>query len=131
MAPRRVLVAAVMTLSILIPGTPVNAAQAAQAPTTTFVDIPGSGGVVLKANVTSPTTPGPHPAIVFISSWALNDLEYLAQARAFANAGYVALSYTTRGFWGSGGAIDVAGPADVADVTAVIDWMVANTPAAA
>ncbi|WP_223635892.1 CocE/NonD family hydrolase [Corallococcus sp. EGB] len=105
-------------------------AQAA-VPTTgfRFVDIPGSDGVVLKANYIAPATPGPHPAVVFISSWGLNDLEYLAQANALAQKGYVALSYTPRGFWASGGGIDTAGPLDIADTSRVIDWMLANTTA--
>lgn len=94
-----------------------------------FVDIPGSDGTILKANYIAPTTPGPHPAVVFISSWGLNDLEYLAQANAMAQKGYVALSYTPRGFWASGGGIDTAGPADIADTSRVIDWMLANTTA--
>ncbi|MCP3138167.1 CocE/NonD family hydrolase [Pyxidicoccus xibeiensis] len=94
-----------------------------------FVDIPVGDGTVLKANYIAPTTPGPHPAIVFVSSWGLNDLEYLAQASALAQRGYVALSYTPRGFWASGGGIDTAGPADIADTSRVIDWMLAHTPA--
>ena len=72
---------------------------------------------------------GTHPAIVFVNSWGLNDAEYLAQATAFARAGYTVLSYTTRGFWGSGGQIDTAGPQDIADVSAVIDWLLAHTTA--
>ncbi|MFP2923887.1 CocE/NonD family hydrolase [Pyxidicoccus sp. 3LG] len=94
-----------------------------------FVDITVGDGTVLKANYIAPTTPGPHPAIVFVSSWGLNDLEYLAQANALAQRGYVALSYTPRGFWASGGGIDTAGPADIADTTRVIDWLLANTSA--
>ncbi|RKH49388.1 acyl esterase [Corallococcus sp. AB049A] len=94
-----------------------------------FVDIPGSDGTVLKANYIAPTTPGPHPAVVFISSWGLNDLEYLAQAKVLAEKGYVALSYTPRGFWASGGGIDTAGPVDIADTSRVLDWMLANTTA--
>lgn len=106
---------------------PVTAAV----PTTGFrwVDVPGAHGVVLKANVIAPTTAGPHPAIVFISSWGLNDLEYLAQARVFAARGYVVVSYTPRGWWASGGEIDTAGPKDLADLSRVIDWTVANTTA--
>lgn len=104
---------------------------AAAAPTTgwRFIDLPSHDGVVLKANIISPATAGPHPAIVFISSWGLNDAEYLAQAKILAQRGYVVLSYTARGFWGSGGYIDTAGPADIADVSAAIDWLTANTTA--
>jgi predicted acyl esterase len=104
---------------------------AASNPTTgfRFVDITARDGVVLKANVIAPTTAGRHPAIVFINSWGLNDAEYLLQAGAFASRGYVVLSYTTRGFWGSGGQIDTGGPKDIADVSAVLDWLLANTAA--
>src|SRR5690242_1743175 len=79
-----------------------NQVSAAGAATTGFraVDITARDGVVLKANVIAPTTAGLHPAIVFINSWGLSDAEYLVQASAFAQRGYVVLSYTTRGFWG-------------------------------
>lgn len=123
----RLLTAVLATLTLLA----AAPAPAHAAPTTAFrlVDLPARDGTVLKANLISPTTSGPHPAIVFISSWGLNDAEYLAQARALAAAGYVVLSYTARGFWASGGQIDTAGPKDVADVSAAIDWLAANTTA--
>lgn len=92
----------------------------------TFVDIPGDG-VVLKANVVAPASAGRHPAVVFPSSWGLNDLEYLAQAKTLAAGGYVVVSYTPRGWWSSGGEIDTAGPRDLADLSRVLDWTIANT----
>ena len=110
---------------------PALAGTASTAPTTgfRFVDITAHDGVVLKANVNESTTPAKHPAIVFVNSWGLNDLEYLAQADKLAAAGYTVLSYTTRGFWTSGGQIDTAGPLDIRDSRTVIDWMLANTTA--
>lgn len=118
------LLAAVLTVVGL--GAPAQAA-----PTTgfRFVDIAAYQGVVLKANVIEPTSAGRHPAIVFPSSWGLNDLEYLAQAQKLAEGGYTVLSYTPRGWWQSGGEIDTAGPKDMADVSKVLDWLVANTTA--
>jgi dienelactone hydrolase len=115
------------SFALLLP----TATPAAAAPTTgfRFVDITARDGAVLKANVIEPTTAGRHPAIVFVSSWGLNDVEYLAQASAFAGRGYSVLSYTPRGFWTSGGRIDTAGPLDIADVSTVLDWLVANTTA--
>ncbi|MFI6444522.1 CocE/NonD family hydrolase [Kitasatospora sp. NPDC050543] len=101
-----------------------------------LVDIAMTDGVVLKANVFTPPpgTPGAdaqgrYPAIVQPASWGQNDLEYVAQGRQLAADGYVAVTYTVRGFWLSGGEIDVAGPKDVADISAVIDWTLAHTPA--
>jgi predicted acyl esterase len=108
-----------------------RAAAAVGGPITSFryLDMTASDGVVLKANLIAPTTAGHHPAIVFINSWSLNDAEYLAQASGFARRGYVVLSYTTRGFWGSGGLIETAGPKDIADVSTAVDWLLANTAA--
>jgi hypothetical protein len=123
MAPRRLALLSVLTVvaAALVAPTP-----AAAATTVRFVDIPGDG-VVLKGNVVAPTGSARHPAIVFPSSWGLNDLEYLAQADALADEGYVVVSYTPRGWWFSGGEIDTAGPRDMADLSKVLDWTIANT----
>ncbi|MDQ1652217.1 MAG: hypothetical protein QOI35_1417, partial [Cryptosporangiaceae bacterium] len=99
----------------------------AQAAEFRAVTIRAADGVTLGASVAEPSTPGLHPAIVFAASWAVSDAEYAIQAAQFAAEGFVALSYTPRGFWNSGGQVEVAGPADIADVTSVIDWLVANT----
>ncbi|MFF4649214.1 CocE/NonD family hydrolase [Streptomyces sp. NPDC001380] len=129
------LAAALLTAGPLALAAPAQAAPAATAaaaasPVLRFTDIPGSGGVVLKGNVYAPAdTATPHPLVVLPSSWSLNDLEYLAQARQLAQAGYVVVSYTPRGFWGSGGRIEVAGPPDVADAAKVVDWALAHTAA--
>lgn len=91
------------------------------------IAVPSTGGVKLDGNVFVPRTPGPHPAVVFISSWSLEDHEYIAQAAKLADKGYIVLSYTARGFYGSGGGIDVAGPDDWADGSKAIDWLIAHT----
>ncbi|MGW6416485.1 CocE/NonD family hydrolase [Streptomyces sp. NPDC055055] len=108
-------------------------AQAAEAVTAgrsgvRFVDIAGDGGTVLKANVVTPAGGGAHPLIVLPTSWAMPQIEYLAQAQQLADSGYVVVSYNSRGFWQSGGEIETAGPKDVADASKVIDWALANTP---
>lgn len=101
-----------------------------------LADVPAKDGVVLKADVFTPAPgtsgadpQGRYPLVVQPASWGQNDLEYVAQGHAFAAAGYVAVTYTVRGFWGSGGEVDVAGPEDVADISTVIDWALARTPA--
>ncbi|MQS11001.1 acyl esterase [Streptomyces kaniharaensis] len=101
-----------------------------------LADIPAKDGVVLKADVFTPPpgTPGAdpqgrYPVVVQPASWGQNDLEYVAQGHRFAAAGYVVVTYTVRGFWRSGGEVDVAGPKDVADISTVIDWALAHTPA--
>ncbi|GHH36111.1 CocE/NonD family hydrolase [Streptomyces candidus] len=97
-----------------------------------FHDIPGSGGITLKGNVFTPAGADgsrTYPVIVLPTSWAMPQIEYVAQAKKLADSGYVVVSYTSRGFWLSGGQIEVAGPEDIADASAVIDWALAHTPA--
>ncbi len=126
----------------LVAGTIAGLAPAAQAaapsvlsaatPSVRFVDITGDGGTVLKANVVTPAGADgsrSHPLVVMPTSWGLPQIEYLAQARKLAESGYVVVGYNVRGFWQSGGNIEVAGPPDIADASKVIDWALANTPA--
>jgi predicted acyl esterase len=93
------------------------------------VVITSADGTPLTANVFEPISDAqaPHPAVVFVNSWALNEYEYLVPAATLAARGYIVLSYNTRGFGTSGGLIDVAGPRDMADLSAVLDWLEDNT----
>ncbi|GHE09591.1 CocE/NonD family hydrolase [Streptomyces alanosinicus] len=115
---------------------PRSAAADAAGPAFRLADIPMKDGVVLKADVLTPAagTPGAdaqgrYPVIVQPASWGQNDLEYVAQGRKLAADGYVVVTYTVRGFWLSGGRVDVGGPTDVADISSVIDWTLAHTEA--
>ncbi|MGQ4350442.1 alpha/beta fold hydrolase [Streptomyces sp. SAS_275] len=121
----------------LIAAAGLGSAPAAQAAGGTgggirFVDIVGDGGTPLKANVVAPAGADgtrAYPLVVLPTSWGLPQVEYLAQAQKLANSGYVVVGYNVRGFWQSGGQIEVAGPPDTADASKVIDWALANTPA--
>ncbi|QOV34558.1 CocE/NonD family hydrolase [Streptomyces ferrugineus] len=118
----------------LVAGSALGLAPAAQAAPSSvrFVDITGDGGTTLKANVVTPAgADGTHryPLLVLPTSWGLPQVEYFAQAQKLANSGYVVVSYNVRGFWQSGGEIEVAGPPDIADASRVIDWALTNTPA--
>lgn len=118
----------------LIAGSALGAAPVAQAAQNDvrFVDITGDGGTTLKANVITPAGADGtrrYPLLVLPTSWGLPQVEYFAQAQKLANSGYVVVSYNVRGFWQSGGEIEVAGPPDIADASKVIDWALANTPA--
>ncbi|WP_432192261.1 alpha/beta fold hydrolase [Streptomyces sp. bgisy027] len=118
----------------LVAGSALGLAPAAQAAPNSvrFVDISGDGGTTLKANVVTPAGADGthrHPLLVMPTSWGLPQVEYFAQAQKLANSGYVVVSYNVRGFWQSGGEIEVAGPPDIADASKVIDWALANTPA--
>ncbi|GAA3293368.1 CocE/NonD family hydrolase [Streptomyces cinereospinus] len=99
--------------------------------TVRFADITGDGGIVLKANAVTPAGADAgrrYPLLVLPTSWATPQTEYLAQAQKLADSGYVVVTYNSRGFWQSGGYIEVAGPPDTADASRVIDWALANTP---
>ncbi|MFJ8621913.1 CocE/NonD family hydrolase [Kitasatospora sp. NPDC093550] len=141
--------ASVVLAAVVVLGTGAAARPAAAAPQSAgpvraapgpgsfrLADIPAKDGVVLKADVFTPPpgTPGAdpqgrYPLVVQPASWGQNDLEYVAQGHALAGAGYVVVTYTVRGFWASGGEVDVAGPKDVGDISTVIDWALARTPA--
>ena len=88
-------------------------------------------GTILAANLFSPVPQQAgqtFPAIIFINSWALDEHEYLVQAANFAHDGYLVLSYSSRGWGASGGLVSVAGPNDMDDLTAAVDWLLAETP---
>lgn len=95
------------------------------------VTVTSADGTKIDGNVMIPNggnANSRYPAIVFVNSWALDKIEYLAQAAAFAKKGYIALTYSTRGFGNSEGLINVAGPKDMEDLRAVLNWLKANTP---
>lgn len=114
---------AVATVSVVPVAAPAAAAQ------TRDVTIPGSGGVSLDGKVFLPETGTGHPLVVMPASWTVPKEEYDVIGNTLAGKGYVAVSYTTRGWFNSTGTITVAGPEDQADVSAVIDWALVNTPA--
>ncbi|MFK0233900.1 CocE/NonD family hydrolase [Streptomyces vinaceus] len=87
-------------------------------------------GTRIAADVYVPAAAGPHPLIVMPGAWwSMPQDVLLDDKRQLAGAGYVVVAYDPRGLRRSGGAIDMAGPLDVADVSDVITWALARTPA--
>ena len=87
---------------------------------------PSSEVIYLPANIFVPKSEDPDarfPAVIFISSWALNEHEYAPQAELLAANGYVVLSYTARGFYNSPGQITTAGVEDYSDASSAIDYL--------
>ena len=127
-APMRLLSALVATVLAAVLLTPAPAA-AAVGSTIRYVTITSHDGTPLKAKVITPTgVEGPHPLLVMPSAWATPHLLYVgAGAKLAQESGYQVITYSSRGFWDSGGAIEVAGPQDRADASAVIDWALENT----
>ncbi|ODN42711.1 CocE/NonD family hydrolase [Piscirickettsia litoralis] len=87
-------------------------------------------GVQISARVYYPEVKSPvlFPAIVMPNSWDMNKFEYIVQAKDFAEEGYVALTYSARGWGSSTGKVDGGGPNDMADIKAILDWLPKNTP---
>jgi len=88
-----------------------------------------SDKVRLKAFVARPAEEGIFPVVVMPSSWALDYREYTLQARKLAKHGYIAVSFTSRGFWDAGGDIGIADQRTLKDVSEVIDWAIATQDA--
>ena len=63
-----------------------------------------------------------YPLIIFANSWGVNETEYHVKTLELAEEGYVTLEYQTRGWFKSGGLVDVAGPLDRRDISTVIDY---------
>ena len=129
---RRSMATLLTVLAVLLGLAGTATAAPAAGFSTSYQAIPGDGGTTLHAFVIRPTGrgDGPFPLVVLPSSWGVNDIEYVGAAAKLAyQSGYVVISYTARGFWDSGGKIEVAGPQDVADASRVIDWALANTNA--
>src|SRR5699024_3135033 len=77
-----------------------------------------------------PGVEGPHPPLVMPAAWGTPPLLYVGAGKKLAEeSGYQVISYTSRGFWDSGGGVEIAGPEDRADASAVIDWALDNTEA--
>lgn len=122
---------AALLASSLVGGTSAAATpvSAISIPSVSTAQIPAAGGIELQAYVAQPAGEGPHPLIVMPAPWGGDRDVYVGVATLWASKGYVAISYTSRGFNGSGGEIDIAGPLTVGDVSTVIDWAGANTSA--
>ncbi|MFI6574292.1 CocE/NonD family hydrolase [Nocardiopsis sp. NPDC050513] len=119
---------AAVLAAVLLPAAPAAASVGA---TVSYETIVSHDGTELGAKVITPTgVQGPHPLLVMPSAWGTNNLLYVGAAYRLAyESGYQVVSYTSRGFWDSGGEVQIAGPEDRADASAVIDWALANTDA--
>ncbi|MCK9896189.1 CocE/NonD family hydrolase [Frankia sp. AgB32] len=112
----------------LSPATADRFTQLRGAGTFASVKIPGSDPAVqLDAGVFVPLTAGPHPVVVMPAPLAPTGWRsYPGMLLNFALKGYLAVAYSERGLAESTGKIDVAGPRDRADGSAVIDWILEN-----
>lgn len=104
----------------------------AEIPTFKRVQITSGDGVVIKGSVYRPARLAPgrtYPGIAFAAAWNGGDQQNTVPALKLASKGYIVFSYTTRGTGKDGdGKIEMGGPPDRMDMSAVLDWLVANQP---
>ncbi|MCG8312079.1 MAG: prolyl oligopeptidase family serine peptidase [Pseudomonadales bacterium] len=95
------------------------------------ITITSGDGTEISAHMYMPVgDPGEtFPVIIFANSWALGEREYDLQAELFASKGYIALAYSARGWYKSTGQINAAGPKDMEDITAILDYIEATPEA--
>lgn len=86
-------------------------------------------GVRLAAEVVTPQDSADPPLLVIPGSWGADVATYHSIATLFAHDGYQVVVYAQRGFGGSTGRADFAGPASQRDARAVINWALAHTHA--
>ncbi|MFG1905112.1 CocE/NonD family hydrolase [Kribbella sp. NPDC048928] len=124
-------VALTVAFALVAAGPRADASQVAAGFSTSYERIPGADGIGIGAVVLTPTGQGdgPFPLVVMPSSWGVPNVEYVGQGAKLATAGFQVISYSSRGFWDTGGGIDIAGPPTVADVSKVIDWAAQHTSA--
>ncbi|WP_374774545.1 CocE/NonD family hydrolase [Streptomyces sp. NBC_01310] len=107
---------------------PARAAEVAEARSLavfTRGKVTGADGDLLDAALWRHTGAQPRPVVVMPSPWtSLGWLTYAVQATRFAARGYNVLAYSARGFAGSEGQVDVAGPLDVADGSRALDHII-------
>lgn len=96
--------------------------------TTTTQPITMRDGVTLNASISAPVL-GTWPIVIIPGTFAGDFISSGGISAKLAGRGYVTVTYTERGFGKSTGLIDTAGPDDVADVSDVLTWALANTPA--
>ena len=84
-----------------------------------------NGGVQLAGTLISPTTPGPHPAVILVHASGAEDREYLLPfARFLIRHGMAVLGYDKRGVGGSTGDWNKASFDDLAgDVVAAFEYL--------
>ncbi|MFJ3911346.1 alpha/beta fold hydrolase [Streptomyces vinaceus] len=112
----------------LAPARATEVADARSVAVFSRVKVAGSDGDLLDAALWRHNAALPRPVIVMPSPWTNHGwLPYAVQASVFAARGYNVLAYSTRGFAGSEGQVDVAGPLDVADGSRALDHLIERT----
>jgi ABC-2 type transport system ATP-binding protein len=89
---------------------------------------PDGTAVTLDGSVFTPSSTGPHPAVLLAHGFGGSKTDLVDRARDLAGRGYVVLTYSARGFGASGGRIHLDDPDfEVADARAIVDLLAARS----
>ncbi|MBU1168967.1 MAG: hypothetical protein KKD44_05315 [Proteobacteria bacterium] len=95
------------------------------------VIIESHDGVKIFSNIFVPKPIEPNerfPVIIMPNSWIMEEHEYVMQGAKLCKKGYIVLGYSARGWGLSEGLVNVGGPDDMADIKAIIDWLIDYYP---
>ncbi len=85
---------------------------------------PDGTAVTLDATLFTPATSGPHPAVLLAHGFGGSKADLTDQAHELQRRGYVVLTWSARGFAGSGGRIHLDDPAfEVTDARVLVDLL--------
>lgn len=88
------------------------------------VEVPAE--IIIDADLYIPVQKDPSekfPAVILNPGWSLPKEANMLAAGELSHKGYVVLSYSPRGFGGSGGYVDIGGPNDIEDFKAIVDYL--------
>lgn len=83
------------------------------------VTIQSFDGTDIQATIHEPVEGGPHPAIMMTHGWSMSR----GGGGGYATAGYVVLTWDSRGFGNSGGAVTVNGENERRDASTLVDFL--------
>ncbi len=124
--------AAALVIGLLLPTSALAGTFTTQDVTLTAPTADGPAAVTLKARVYLPAGDAPAagwPAVIYLHGWggSQEGLDAKGWARSLAARGYVVLTYSSRGWGGSGGLADLAGPNSLGDVRHAVEWLARGT----
>jgi predicted acyl esterase len=124
---KKILIMLLFCIAVIFP---VSQADAAKYPIkVTQHWITTYDGYKLDCDVYAPKSGVDLPLIIFSPSWGLPKIEYLFPARKMAAEGYIAVSYSARGWFNSTGKINVGEENDMRDISTIIDFVLEKYPA--
>ena len=127
MSVRKIFIMSLLCMAVLFQVSPVHAAKYPVKVTQHWVTT--HDGFKLDVDVYAPSYGINLPLVIFSPSWGLPKIEYLFPARKMAAEGYIAVSYSARGWFGSTGKINVGEENDLRDISTIIDFVLNNYPA--